>query len=251
MDLQAIAATGWGFQERAYIGGWEVRAAGGHTSRANCAWPLGDSGMSLRATLDAVRHWFADRGLTPRVQTVDGSPLDREIAASGFAGADRPALRQTAPLEPALTLLRRAADADLEAEITAELPEDFFAVYRRGLGIPEFKTILTTGGALIRFAVVRGADGAALSAGRLAVDHATGYAGIAALATVETARRRGLARVVLRDLLSFAADRGATSTYLEVEEGNAPALALYESLGYATAHRYHCRTPVDELVSAS
>lgn len=246
MDLQAIAATGWGFQERAYIGDWELRATGGHTSRANCAWPLGDSGRSLPETLQTVRDWFVVRGHTPRIQTIDGSPLDREIAALGFADADRPALRQVAPLDPALQILRNSletAGADREAEITAELPEDYFTVYRRGLGIPAFRTILTTGDAVIRFAVVRDGDGEALSAGRLAIDTATGFAGIAALATAETARRRGLARVILRDLLSFAADHGAKSTYLEVEEGNAAALALYESLGYVTVHRYHCRIP--------
>jgi ribosomal protein S18 acetylase RimI-like enzyme len=243
MNLQAIAATGWGFQEREHIGGWELRAAGGHTARANCAWPLGDSGLTLRETLQAVQDWFAARGHKPRVQTVDGSLLDKEIAASGFPGADRPALRQVAPLNPVLQILEKTAAADREAEITAHLPEDYFTVYRRGSGIPQFRTILTTGDAVIRFAVVRGADGSALSAGRLAIDTATGYAGIAALATAETARRRGLSRVVLRDLLSFAADLGAKDTYLEVEEGNTAALALYGSLGYATVHRYHCRTP--------
>ncbi|MEZ0111287.1 ribosomal protein S18 acetylase RimI-like enzyme [Catenulispora sp. EB89] len=241
MDLQAIAATGWGFSERASIGDWEVRAAGGHTSRANTAIPLGDSGMPLPRTLDAVREWFAERALPGLVQTIDGSPLDDDIAALGFTETLRPALRQTAPLAPALETLSGSADFQRTAKVTPELPEDYFTVYRRGLGIPEFKDILTSGAALTAFAVVRDDNGEPLSVGRVAIDTGSGYAGIAALATAEAARRRGLARIVLRDLLAFAAENGAENTYLEVEEGNAPALALYASLGYTTAHRYHCR----------
>ena len=241
MDLQAIAATGWGFVERGHIGGWEVRAARGHTSRANCAIPLKDSGMPLPETLKSVRQWFSERGLPGRVQTIDGSALDRAIAGLGYPETVGPALRQSAPLLPALEILRDSANVHRTAEITKELTEDYFTVYRRGLGVPEFQAILTTGDAEIAFAVVRADNGEALSVGRVAIDTATGHAGIAALATAEPARRQGLARIVLRDLLAFSAERGAESTYLEVEEQNAPARGLYESLGYTTAHRYHCR----------
>jgi ribosomal protein S18 acetylase RimI-like enzyme len=241
VGLQAIAATGWGYAERANIGAWELRAAGGHTSRANSALPIGDSGMPLPQTLEAVEEWFTERGLRGRVQTVDGSPLDQAIAELGYSETDKPALRQSAPIEPAWETLKSSTDLDHIAKVTTELPEDYFTVYRRGHGIPEFKTILTTGDALIAFAVVRGDKGEALSVGRVAIDTASGYAGIAAVATAESARRRGLARIVLRDLLTFASEGGAENTYLEVEEENAPALSLYASLGYTTAHRYHCR----------
>ncbi|MFL6117146.1 MAG: GNAT family N-acetyltransferase [Catenulispora sp.] len=241
MDLQTIAATGWGFVERGYIGGWEMRAAGDHTSRANCALPLKDSGMPLPETLKAVREWFAERGLRGRVQTIEGSPLDQAIAELGYTETVGTALRQTAPLLPTLKSLRDSADPRRTAEITKELPEDYFTVYRRGLGIPEFRAILTSGDAEIAFAVVRGDNAEALSVGRLTIDATTRHAGIAALATAEHARRQGLARIVLRDLLAFSAERDAESTYLEVDPQNTPALGLYESLGYATAHRYHCR----------
>jgi ribosomal protein S18 acetylase RimI-like enzyme len=172
---------------------------------------------------------------------VDGSPLDQAIAELGYPETDGAALRQSAPLRPALETLKGSADTQRIAELTTELPEDYFTVYRRGHGIPEFKTILTSGDALIAFATIRGDNGEALCVGRVAIDTKTGYAGIAALATAEPARRRGLARIVLRDLLTFAAEHGAENTYLEVEAGNSPALALYASLGYTTAHRYHCR----------
>lgn len=241
MDLQTIAATGWGFTEREYLGGWHLRAAGGHTSRANSALPLGDSGKPLDQTLKVVREWYAERGLPGLVSTVDGSPLDQAIADLGNPETERPALRQIAPIAPALETLRSSTEPSHIAKITTELPENYFDTYRRGAGIPEFTTILTSGDALIAFAVVRGDKGEALSVGRVAIDTGTGYAGIAAVATAQDARRRGLARIVLRDLLAFASEHGAENTYLEVEEDNVPALTLYASLGYTTAHRYHSR----------
>jgi ribosomal protein S18 acetylase RimI-like enzyme len=241
MDLQAIAATGWGFTERGSLGGWDLRAAGGHTSRANSALPLGDSGMPLAQTLEAVEEWYAERGLPGRVQAIVDSALDQELTALGYTETERPALRQIAPIGPAMEALKSSTDATSVAKITTELPENYFDAYRRGLGIPEFETILTTGDALIAFGVVYGDNGEVLSVGRVAIDSASGYAGIAAVATAEAARRRGLARIVLRDLLTFATENGAVQTYLEVEPDNEPARALYSSLGYTTAHRYHSR----------
>lgn len=49
-------------------------------------------------------------------------------------------------------------------------------------------------------------------------------------------RRQGLARALLAVLLERGAERGATTAWLHVETDNAPALALYESLGFRTHH---------------
>lgn len=197
--------------------------------------------MPLAQTLEAVEEWYAERGLPGRIQSIVDSALDREVTALGYTETERPALRQVAPVGPALKALKSSTDASSVAKITTELPMNYFEAYRRGLGIPEFETILTTGDAQIAFGMVYGDSGEVLSVGRVAIDAGTGYAGIAAVATVEAARRRGLARIVLRDLLTFAEENGAGQTYLEVEPDNAPARALYASVGYTTAHRYHSR----------
>jgi ribosomal protein S18 acetylase RimI-like enzyme len=241
VNLQRIASTGWGFSERGRIGDWELRAAGGFTSRANCAWPIGDPGKPLAEALDHVADWYTTRGLPPRIQTLDGSDLDREIAELGFATTDSPALRQTADLAEALALLTATADPDRRAEISAELPEDFFTVYHRGQDEPHAATVLTSGGAELRFAVVRDADGAPLAVGRLATDRNTQWSGLSAIHTTARARRQGLARVIMRDLLAATADADAGQAYLEVEADNNPARTFYESLGFATAHPYYCR----------
>ena len=51
-------------------------------------------------------------------------------------------------------------------------------------------------------------------------------------------RREGLARAVMSALLEWGAEQGATTAYLQVLGDNAPALALYEGLGFREHHRY-------------
>jgi len=52
------------------------------------------------------------------------------------------------------------------------------------------------------------------------------------LATHPVWRRRGYARMLLDDTLSFARTRGVRYVTLEVRRSNAPAIALYRSLGF-------------------
>jgi ribosomal-protein-alanine N-acetyltransferase len=47
------------------------------------------------------------------------------------------------------------------------------------------------------------------------------------------ARRRGIGRALLAAAAADARERGATTLFLEVRDGNAAALALYRAAGYA------------------
>lgn len=67
------------------------------------------------------------------------------------------------------------------------------------------------------------------------------HVGLFDVVTREGARRRGFARTVVAALLRWGRERGARQAYLQVEEGNAPALALYGGFGFAPAYRYWYR----------
>lgn len=63
--------------------------------------------------------------------------------------------------------------------------------------------------------------------------HKTGMSGrIYSLAVDPAARGRGWGDAVLHELLARLAERGVRRTYLEVEEGNLPAIRLYQRLGF-------------------
>ncbi|WP_207538922.1 GNAT family N-acetyltransferase [Sabulicella rubraurantiaca] len=61
---------------------------------------------------------------------------------------------------------------------------------------------------------------------------AGGEAEIITIAVRPVMRRRGLGRILVEDAAAFAAALGAEEMFLEVEEDNAPALALYAALGF-------------------
>ena len=56
-------------------------------------------------------------------------------------------------------------------------------------------------------------------------------------------RRRGLALGLMDILLEWGAEQGASTAYLQVLGDNAPALGLYERLGFREHHRYRYLTP--------
>jgi ribosomal-protein-alanine N-acetyltransferase len=66
---------------------------------------------------------------------------------------------------------------------------------------------------------------------------APGEAQLLNLTVLESARRRGIARSLLRRFVADANHAGAEQAFLEVRVSNAAALALYESEGFAAVAR--------------
>ncbi len=64
-----------------------------------------------------------------------------------------------------------------------------------------------------------------------------GSADVATLGVAPEARRRGLGRALLQELLGHAALRGVAQVMLEVAVGNAPAIALYRRAGFEVISR--------------
>jgi ribosomal protein S18 acetylase RimI-like enzyme len=72
--------------------------------------------------------------------------------------------------------------------------------------------------------------------GRISCDR--DWAGITDVWVAPEHRRRGLGYVVLAAMLDWAAERGATTAYLQVRGDNLAGLRLYETLGFRTHHTY-------------
>jgi len=70
-------------------------------------------------------------------------------------------------------------------------------------------------------------------AGFILARHAAGEAEILSIAVAKCARGRGLGRVLLRRNLQRLAGLGVREVFLEVGADNAPALALYDRMGFA------------------
>ena len=73
--------------------------------------------------------------------------------------------------------------------------------------------------------------------------HDGDLAGLFEIATDAGERGQGHGRRLVLSALKWARLRGARDAWLQVEADNAPALALYRSLGFDEVYRYHYRRP--------
>ena len=250
-ELFAIAAECWGYLESEPLDGWELRAGAGFTNRANSAWPLGPLRRPLPQALDEVHAWYVERGLTPQVQVTVGSEFDDELTAHGCGAGHDSALRQTAEVLPALEILIAHEHPNVPVSTTARPQDRWLRLYREGTLPPQAKEILGSGDDYLYATIYDEFSGEPLSIGRAVLaGESKSWVGLAAIETADTARRRGLARLILGTLLGWAADQGAERAMLEVRPENDAALALYRRLGFTTAHRYHYRTVAGAVQSA-
>jgi GNAT superfamily N-acetyltransferase len=250
-DLERAAAQHWQGADRAALGEWLLRAAGGFTGRANSALPLGDPGMPLAAAVDGVAAWYRARHLPAMVavprplrsagQAVAGPPpaaLDDLLAARGWAIRSGPAIVMTA----AIAELSRP-EAGVTVTMRPTPGPDWLAVYRyRGQPLPGDALKLLLSAPWQAFGTVR-RDGQPAAVGRVSV--AAGWAGITAVEVAADHRRGGLGTAMTLALARAAAGCGVDRVFLQVEEGNSAARALYERCGFRDAHAYHYRVAPD------
>jgi ribosomal protein S18 acetylase RimI-like enzyme len=240
--LDLAAARTWRGTEEAPLGGWLLRAGAGFTGRANSVLTAGDPGMPLPAAAGQVDRWYRARGLTPMASVSypagqpDRNPVDRFLAGQGWTRRDEATV--IVMTRPAAGLA--AAPADLPVHFGDRPSDDWLALYHfRGQpDLPPVARTILTSAPWQAFAAARDGD-RTVAIGRVA--RAGEWAGLTAIEVDPAYRRRGLAVAVTTGLIAHAARHGASRVYLQVEDGNEAALALYRRLGFTVHHGYHYR----------
>jgi ribosomal protein S18 acetylase RimI-like enzyme len=240
--LERIASAGWLPPVTRSLGDWLLRAAGGFTGRANSALVIGDPGRPLVDALGAVRSFYAERQLPARTQVVVDSQWDRALINHGWfdnRALDGGVLVQVASVAAALRSGHRDEGEPDQLTIAPAPSPQWIARYGRGDEIDgaTLRSLLTSGDE-VGFAQL-GDPVTAIGRASIAGD----WVGLFALAVHPSHRRRGEGSVVVRAMLSWAAERGSVSAYLQVAGSNAPALSLYARFGFLTHHRYHYLQP--------
>ncbi|CAM5294441.1 GNAT family N-acetyltransferase [Streptomyces badius] len=236
-ELAAVTARAWQPVENETLGDWRLRAAGGFTRRANSALPLGDPGLPLGEALGRVRRWYEERGLPAYVQTATGAEGTQELLCAELEGHG---WRREVSAEVRIAALAPVGDREAEVSavrLTREPDAAWLARYQRfSTPGPHVLRVLGSGPS-VWFATVPGSGDAPDAIGRCVVDGR--WAGFMAVEVAPEQRRRGLATAVMAALAGRALDEGASAAWLQVEEDNEGARALYDGMGFAGHHRYH------------
>lgn len=222
------------------VDGWVVRRSGGVTQRANSVAPL-SAPADVSAALARVEELYRADGLPAIFQlgpTVAPADLDARLAARGY-GYGSPTSVEVADVAAVLARLPSGPAVDVAGEPDDRWMDLWWAVDGRGddSALALARGILTAGPALYGSVL---AGGEVVAVARLAVVGEWG--GVYCMAVRPEARRRGLGSVVLRGVLSHAAERGVRRCWLQVRAENSAARALYAGAGFTTAARYHYRT---------
>ncbi|HTZ42455.1 MAG TPA: GNAT family N-acetyltransferase [Jatrophihabitans sp.] len=234
LELARISRLGWRPEHADEFGGWLLHADAGWTGRANSVLPVATPSRPLGELLDAARRFYAGHGLPVQVQVPLPARglLDAELAGRCWR-LERPTVVLTRPLAPADPVGAPAV------RLATEPDDDWLAAYHyRGGALPESARRLLVRHERVAFAAVRDGD-RTVAIGRGAVDQ--GWLGVTAVEVAPEHRRQGLGSAVMAALGDWGRAHGAHAAYLQVDDGNPAALALYDRLGFTEHHRYHYR----------
>jgi len=237
LALEEHALNAWPASRTVAVGGWALRLSDGYTKRANSANALSPS-SPFDKVREAAERLYRDEGLPPifRITPLAGADADVQLDRAGYQLIE-PSLVMTAAVD---------AVADVAAGEIADAPSsEWLDGYARASGLAEgmrekHAAILGRIHAPAAFVTLRRDDE---TAGCGLAVYAREVVGLFDIVVSPSLRGRGYGRALTGELMNWARRKGARSAYLQVHRSNAPALSLYNHLGFAEAYGYHYRIP--------
>lgn len=203
-EAQVRALAVWPDLHTAPLGDWLLRWSDGFPNRrANSVLAFGPAEVP-DAVARAAAH-YRGLGRRPIAAVLADSDEERELVGRGWAP--------------------ESTDADSLFQLAG------VAAARRALTErPSYAVTLEEDGHRVTARIGEDASGVAA--------YADDWVGLRALQVAPDRRRRGLGLAIVGALLDWGAEQGATTVHLQVLADNAPALALYERLGFGSHHAY-------------
>jgi N-acetylglutamate synthase len=241
----------------AQIGPWLVRASANHITRANSACLLDRSIVADEAVsrLADVEAWYASQH-QPTIFRLNAQMVPDAVfsalAAAGYQPGGRAWLMRAAFDEQPDTdvasdklaasfQLVDCALADGVAQLCvwkgldAAATAHELARQSRFVGAQRMRAVVDANGNIVTVGMAR------CTGDDVGTDVGTDV-GIFAMHTAPAVRRSGFARLLVSDLLEWGRAQGATHGFLQVDDGNAAALCLYEQLGFRHLYWYQTFT---------
>lgn len=237
----------WPPREVVDVGGWRVGVSGGFSRRANSVVALAEP-EDVPGCIDEVERIYAEAGLPPTFRVCEQSlpeGLDDLLRVRGYRRVAPTLVLVRTGLDAFVGLPHEPAPGPVRYGLGEHPDEEWLSVWLANKATHPVDRPVDRA---LAEAVVGGGRSTFLSArdghttvGVIRIAYEQDWVGLSCLTVTPEARRRGVGRELTLDALRIAAGDGTRHAFLQVEESNAAAIALYEVLGFTPAERYHYR----------
>ena len=238
--IEDLSLNAWPSHQMQLYDGWILRYSSFYTHRTNCVEQIGISQIpveeKIRYCEEIYRRWN-----TPcifKITPLTDPAFDAVLAARGYT-----VQHETLVMRCDLARCGGFAahgDVRLEHRISDEWIDALFTI-KQNPTVVHLKIVPSMYAAIpkdVRCVSIRQA-GRIVATGLGILDRE--YIGIYAINVDAAFRRRGFARKICETLIAEGRKAGAEKAYLQVVADNAPAIALYHSLGLNGEYRYWFR----------
>ena len=226
IELEKLSDLTWPAQEIVEYGKWRLRISDGFSMRANSVLPIGEPPIDLASAVDEVIGIYRENKLKPTfsIPLPIFDELDRYLEEHGwnikidanFLVRDIGEIEVSSDPQFSIEILDYPSKSWLEVNSDQSLEK----IMRR---YPARYGAIKIGEQII-------------AVGRIATFG--GWSIVTRLFVNSSYRGKGVARILMNNLLAAASEDGATKVALQVDNENGAALALYQSMGFTTHHKF-------------
>ncbi len=225
-ELEKLSDLTWPAQEIVDYGKWRLRISDGFSMRANSVLPIGEPPIDLASAVDEITNIYRENKLKPTfsIPLPIFDELDRYLEQNGwnikidanFLIRDIGAIEASSDPQFFIEILDYPSKEWLE--INSDQPLE--KIMRR---YPARYGAIKIGEQVI-------------AVGRIATFGS--WSIVTRLFVNPSFRGKGVAKILMNNLLSAAVSDGATKVSLQVDNENGAALALYQSMGFTIHHKF-------------
>lgn len=237
--LEELSLNAYPGAGQLHYDGWTLQASPGRWRRANSVQLMHPSTRPLDEKIAYCEAFYGARSKRTIFKlTRESDPeLEPRLAARGYE-RDAETSVQALELQTAGPF-SAFADVSVQLDLTEAYAEAFYRIH-------DFDEADRAPWQVIQHCILPlmgyfglWLDGEMIAAGVGVVER--GWLGVFGVGTLQLAQRRGHALRLMRAMLAWGVEQGATHSYLQVMRNNPAALALYERLGYREVYRYWYR----------
>ena len=238
IELEKLSDLTWPAEQNIEFGKWQLRISDGFSMRANSVLPIGEPPIDLAAAVAQVVKIYRENKLRPTfsIALPIFDELDRYLEQDGwnlkidanFLIRDIGTVEVSNHPEFLIEIL------DYPSKVWLELNSDqpLEKLMRR---YPARYGAIKIGEQVV-------------AVGRIAT--LGNWSIVTRLFVNPSFRGKGVAKILMNNLLAGASKDGATKVALQVDDENGAALALYQSMGFRTHHKFVYRVLANKVAKS-